>query len=69
MVLALLSKAQIIDRTREAIEKKELPPLESSAVCYMMSKQAYLTNRDDHNMAHLLFYIPHGRCGLGCGSA
>ena len=58
MVLALLSKAQIIDRTREAIEKKELPPLKPGTMCHMMSKQAYLTDRDDHNMAHLMFYTP-----------
>jgi hypothetical protein len=58
MVLAGLSKAQIIDRTRAAIEKKELPPLESGAMCYMLSKEAYLTDRDDHNMAHLMLYTP-----------
>jgi len=58
MVLAGLSKAQIIYRTRAAIENKELPPLEPGAMCYMMSKQAYLTDHDDHNMAHLMFYTP-----------
>jgi hypothetical protein len=25
---------------------------------YMMSKQAYLTDDDDHNVAHLMFYTP-----------
>lgn len=58
MILAGLSKAQIIDRTRTAIEKKELPPLEPGAMCYMMSKEAYLTDSDDHDMAHLMFYTP-----------
>src|SRR5215469_9040555 len=56
MVLAGLSKTEIIDRTRAPFEKKELPPLESGAMCYMMSKEAYLTDEDDHNMAHLMFY-------------
>jgi hypothetical protein len=27
-------------------------------MCYMMSKEAYLTDDDDHNMAHLMFYTP-----------
>ena len=25
---------------------------------YMMSKEAYLTDRGDHNVAHLMFYTP-----------
>jgi hypothetical protein len=25
---------------------------------YMMSKGAYLTDEDDHNVAHLMFYAP-----------
>jgi hypothetical protein len=59
MVLAGLSKAQMIDGTRAAIEKKELPPLEPGAMCYMMSKEAYLTDASRHNwIAHLMFYTP-----------
>jgi hypothetical protein len=59
MVLAGLSKAQMIDRTRAAIETKELPPLEPGAMCYMMSKEAYLTDANHHNWrAHLMFYTP-----------
>ena len=27
-------------------------------MCYMMSKEAYLTDADGHNVAHLMFYIP-----------
>jgi hypothetical protein len=37
---------------------KELPALEPGAFTYMLSKEAYLTDRDDHNMAHLMFYTP-----------
>ncbi len=58
MVLAGQSKAQMIDSTKAAFDKKELPPLEPGAMCYMMSKEAYLTDDDDHNMAHLMFYTP-----------
>jgi hypothetical protein len=59
MVLAGWSKAEMIDGTRAAIEKKELPTLEPGAMCYMMSKEAYLTDASRHNwMAHLMFYTP-----------
>lgn len=59
MALAGQSKAQIIDGTKVAFEKKELPALEPGAMSYMMSKGAYLTDADDHNVAHLMFYTPH----------
>lgn len=58
MVLAGQTKAQIIEHTKAALAKKELPALEPGAMSYMMSKDAYLTDRDDHNMAHLMFYTP-----------
>jgi len=58
MVLAGLSKAEIIDRTKAAYARKELPALEPGAMCYMMSKEAYLTDDDGHNVAHLMFYTP-----------
>jgi hypothetical protein len=58
MVLAGRTKAEIIEGNRSAFEKGELPPLEPGAMSYMMSKDAYLTDRDDHNLAHLMFYAP-----------
>ncbi len=58
MALTGQSKAQIIDGTKTAFEKKELPALEPGAISYMMSKEAYLTDADDHNVAHLMFYVP-----------
>jgi len=57
MVLAGQSKAQIMEGIA-TFAKKELPPLEPGAFTYMLSKEAYLTDRDDHNMAHLMFYSP-----------
>jgi hypothetical protein len=57
-VLAGLSKAQIIDNVKTALDRKELPPFEPGAMSYMMSKQAYLTDEDGHNMAHLMIYAP-----------
>jgi hypothetical protein len=56
MVLAGLSKARITDNTKAAYDKHELPALESGAMSYMMSKDAYLTDSDGHNMSHLMFY-------------
>src|SRR5580700_11124176 len=58
MVLAGRSKAQIIEATKGAYDKKELPALEPGAMSYMMSKEAYLTDAGDHNVAHLMFYTP-----------
>ena len=58
MVLAGRTKAEIIDGNKAAFEKGELPPLEPGSMSYMMSKQAYLTDDGDHNLAHLMFYAP-----------
>ncbi len=58
MVLAGRTEAEIIEGNKAAFEKGELPPLEPGAMSYMMSKQAYLTDRGDHNLAHLMFYTP-----------
>src|SRR6202166_1233330 len=57
-VLAGLSKAQIMDNLKAALDRKELPPFEPGAMSFMMSKQAYLTDDDGHNMAHLMIYAP-----------
>ncbi len=57
LVLATQSK----DQVREGIAtfaKTELPPLEPGAMTYMMSKDAYLTDGGDHNIAHLMIYTP-----------
>jgi hypothetical protein len=56
MVMAGRSKAEILSAIKTAYEKKQLPDLESGAMDYMMSKSAYLTDEDDHNAPHLMFY-------------
>src|SRR5712671_6071619 len=48
MILAGQSKAQIIDGVKTFI-KQELPPLEPGAMCYMMSRDQYLSDDGDHN--------------------
>ncbi|HVN08387.1 MAG TPA: hypothetical protein VMV61_05410 [Patescibacteria group bacterium] len=58
--LAGLSKDQMRERAKALAEKKELPPVEPGAMTYMMSKEAYLTDEGDHNMSHLMFYLPKG---------
>lgn len=58
MVLAGLSKIQMSDSIKAAFDKKELPTPAPGAMCYMMSKQAYLTDSGSHNLAHLMFELP-----------
>jgi hypothetical protein len=36
-------------------------------MCYMMSKNAYLTDNGDHNLAHLVFFAPVDGAALGAG--
>src|ERR1700685_52647 len=69
MVLAGQSKAQVMEGIA-IFAKKELPALEPGALTYMMSKDAYLTDGDGHNMAHLMFYAPlMDRAAWGAGLA
>ena len=58
MALSGRTKAEIIEGNKAAFEKGELPSLEPGAMSYMMSKNAYLTDNGDHNLAHLMFYTP-----------
>src|SRR5580658_2269271 len=57
-VLAGRSRPQMFEDLKLAFDKKELPPLENGAMCYMMSKQSYLSDRDHHWHPHLMFFIP-----------
>jgi hypothetical protein len=56
--LAGLSKEQIARKIETAVESKEWPPLASGAMCYMMSKDGYLNDRDGHWHPHLMFFVP-----------
>jgi hypothetical protein len=55
LVLAGKSKAEIVAETASALDKKELPALAPGAMCYMMSKQQYLSDRDMSWHPHLMF--------------
>ena len=58
LILAGRSKAQMFEDMKAAFDKKELPPLEADAMCYMLSKQQYLSDRDGHWHPHLMFFLP-----------
>jgi hypothetical protein len=57
MTLAGKTDAEVMDRIKAALRTREIPPLAAGAMCYMMSKDAYLSAQGDHNMAHLMFYV------------
>jgi hypothetical protein len=57
LVLAGKSEAEIVATTASAMDKKELPPLEPGAMCYMMSKQQFLSDRDKSWHPHVMFYV------------
>jgi len=58
MVLAGLSKAQMIDRLKAEFDDKELPAPEPGAMCYMMSRAGHLNDAVGHFVPHLMFYFP-----------
>jgi hypothetical protein len=59
LALAGESKEQIMNGVK-AFGRKEVPALQPGAMCYMMSKEAYLTDQGSHNLSHLMFFVPEG---------
>jgi hypothetical protein len=57
LVLAGKSKAEIVEATASALDKKELRALEPGAMCYMTSKQQYLSDHDRSWHPHLMFFV------------
>ncbi len=57
LVLAGKSKAEIVRAVASALDKKDIPPLEPGAMCYMMSKQQYLNDRGKSWHPHLMFFV------------
>ena len=58
LILAGRTQAQTDEIIVAAVDKKELPAVESGAVCYMMSKQGYGGDTVEHWPSHLMFYFP-----------
>jgi hypothetical protein len=57
LVLAGRTKAQMIETIAAAVDRGELPAMEAGAMCYMLSKQGYLSDRDPHWHPHLMFFV------------
>jgi hypothetical protein len=57
LILAGSTKARMMEAIVAGIAKKELPPTEPGAMCYMLSKQGYLSDRDGHWHPHLMFFV------------
>ena len=68
LILSGRSKADMVAAIGAAFDSKELPSLEVGAMCYMMSKQGYLNDRDGHWYPHLMFFVPlTAPAGWGAG--
>ena len=63
MILAGVSKTQVMDRLKQAVERKEIPALEAGSMCYMMSREANLGDTQGHWHPHLMFYGPRSDSG------
>jgi len=63
LVLAGQSKAQMFESIKAGLDKKELPTPETGAMCYMMSKEGYLSDHDGHWHPHLMFFVPQTVAG------
>jgi hypothetical protein len=57
LVLAGKSKAEIVQATASALDSKELPPLGSGAMCYMLSRQQYLNDQGKSWHPHVMFFV------------
>lgn len=57
-ILAGASKEQLAAKVKAAFASKELPTIEAGAMCYMLSKQGKLNDRDGHWHPHVMFFVP-----------
>jgi hypothetical protein len=56
LALAGHTLAQVNEAVAAAIAKKELPPMESGAMCYMMGKQGFGGDSAPHWPSHVMFF-------------
>ena len=54
--LAGRTQAQMTEAITAAFAKRELPPMEPGAMCYMMSKEGYGGDSSPHWPSHLMFF-------------
>jgi hypothetical protein len=57
LILGGRTKAQMVESVASAIDKKELPAMGPGAMCYMLSKQGYLSDQGGHYHPHLMFFF------------
>ncbi len=58
LVLAGLTKPQMLSSIKAAVAKKGLPTPEAGAMSMMLSKESYLNDKVGHWYPHLMFHIP-----------
>jgi hypothetical protein len=58
LILAGQSKVQMAGNIKAALDSKQMSTPEPGAMCYMMSKDGYLNDRDGHWHPHLMFFLP-----------
>jgi hypothetical protein len=58
LVLAGLTKEQVQERMKAEVAKKVFATPETGSMCYMLSKQGYLNDKDGHWHPHVMFYLP-----------
>ncbi|HEY6369748.1 MAG TPA: hypothetical protein VIX37_04160 [Candidatus Sulfotelmatobacter sp.] len=52
------SKSQMFESIKAALDKKEVPAPEPGAMCYMLSKDGFLSDHDGHWHPRLMFFVP-----------
>ena len=67
LILAGRTKAQMIETITAAVDKGELPAMETGAMCYMLSKQSHLSDRDPRWHPHLMFFVSTDPAAWGAG--
>ncbi|MGH9415087.1 MAG: hypothetical protein ACRD01_00510 [Terriglobales bacterium] len=58
LALAGKSQAQIDAAMQVAFNQKKLPALEPGAMCYMLSKESYVSDQARNWHPHLMFFVP-----------
>jgi hypothetical protein len=57
LILAGKTKAEMVDSIAAGVDKRDLPAMEPGAMCYMLSKQGYLSDTGGHWHPHLMFFF------------
>jgi hypothetical protein len=58
LVVAGKLKADIAQAVKSGLDSRQLPPLASGAMCYMMSKRQYLNDNDKNWHPHMMWFVP-----------